>query len=102
MGLAELDNLKESTPQKLEAAKRSHRVANEDFTYFDKTNRVQREKSARFNLKSAEQRLENALEELKQLEKMYKADDLTEETEEIILKRQILFRNGGVFPGSAS
>jgi len=88
LGLAELDNLKESTPQKLEAAKRSHRIANEEFAYFDRTNRLQREKSARFNLKSAEQRLENALEELKQLEKMYKADDLTEETEEIILKRQ--------------
>jgi hypothetical protein len=88
LGLAELDNLKDSTPQKLEAAKRSHRVANEEFIYFDTTNRVQREKSARFNLKSSEQRLENALEELKQLEKMYKADDLTEETEEIILKRQ--------------
>src|SRR5262245_47144175 len=88
LGLAELDNLNDSTPQKMEAARRSQRVANEDFAYFEGTNRVQREKSARFNLKSAEQRLENALEELKQLEKMYKADDLTEETEEIILKRQ--------------
>lgn len=88
LGLAELDNLSDSTPQKLEAARRSQRVANEDFAYFEGTNRVQREKSARFNLKSAEQRLENAMEELKQLEKMYKADDLTEETEEIILKRQ--------------
>jgi multidrug efflux pump subunit AcrA (membrane-fusion protein) len=88
LGLVELDNLNESTPQKLESAKRSQRVANEEFAYFEGTNRVQREKSARFNLKGAEQRLENALEELKQLEKMYKADDLTEETEEIILKRQ--------------
>ena len=88
LGLAELDNLNESTPQKLESARRFQRVASEDFAYFEGTNRVQREKSARFNLKGAEQRLENALEELKQLEKMYKADDLTEETEEIILKRQ--------------
>ena len=31
--------------------------------------------------------LEYVQEELKQLEKMYKADDLTEETEEIVLKR---------------
>jgi len=32
--------------------------------------------------------MENAVEELKQLQKMYDADDLTEETEEIVLKRQ--------------
>lgn len=32
--------------------------------------------------------LEGQMEELKQLEKMYREDDLTEETEEIILKRQ--------------
>jgi multidrug efflux pump subunit AcrA (membrane-fusion protein) len=49
---------------------------------------VQKETAARFNVKSAEQRLDNANEELRQLKKMYDADDLTEETEEIILKRQ--------------
>lgn len=86
--IAELANLEETTPLKLETAKRAHRVANEELTYFESTGRTQREKNSRFNLKSAEQRLENAREELQQLEKMYKADDLTEETEEIILKRQ--------------
>jgi RND family efflux transporter MFP subunit len=85
---AELENLKETTPQRLLAAKRTARIADEDFTYFQETGKAQRTKGAQFNLKSAEQRLENASEELKQLEKMYKADDLTEETEEIILKRQ--------------
>src|SRR5206468_2329789 len=64
------------------------RIAEEDYDYFQNTGRAQREKSARFNLKSAQQRLDNAKEELSQLEKMYKADDLTEETEEIVLKRQ--------------
>lgn len=39
------------------------------------------------NRKAAEQQLEYAKEELRQLEVMYKADDLTEETEEIMLKR---------------
>ena len=39
-------------------------------------------------LKRAEISLENEREELRQLEKMYAANDLTEETEEIILKRQ--------------
>ncbi len=86
--VAELANLEESTPLKMDTAKRTHRVANEELTYFESTGRAQREKNSRFNLKSAEQRLQNAKEELQQLEKMYKADDLTEETEEIILKRQ--------------
>ena len=39
------------------------------------------------NLKSSEQYLAYAAEELNQLKKMYEADDLTEETEEIILQR---------------
>jgi multidrug efflux pump subunit AcrA (membrane-fusion protein) len=84
----ELENLEKSTPLKLEAARRAQRNAAEDLAYFERMGRAQREKSAQFNVKSAEQRLESAREELKQLEKMYKADDLTEETEEIILKRQ--------------
>lgn len=86
--VAELANLDETTPLKLDAARRSHRVANEELAYYESTGRAQREKSSKFNLKSAEQRLEGTKEELNQLEKMYKADDLTEETEEIILKRQ--------------
>ncbi len=85
---AELDNLVQTTPLRLEAAKRTQRVADEDYAYFQKTSRTQKEKDARFGVKSAEQWLENAQDELTQLEKMYKADDLTEETEGIILKRQ--------------
>lgn len=84
----ELENLKQATPLRLETAKRTHRQADEDYDYFETTGRVQREKNAVFNVKSAEQRLDNATEELTQLEKMYQADDLTEETEEIVLKRQ--------------
>lgn len=85
---AELANLGKTTPLKLQAARRAQRVAREDLAYFEEVNRTQREKSARFGLKSAEQRLANEREELKQLEKMYRADDIREETEEIILKRQ--------------
>lgn len=43
--------------------------------------------SAQFSLKSSEASLQNAMEELKQLEQMYKEDELTEESEEIVLKR---------------
>jgi HlyD family secretion protein len=88
LATAELDNLEQSTPAKLDAAKRAFRNADEDYSYFESTGRPQREKSVKFSLKGAEQRLENANEELKQLLKMYEADDVTEETEEIILKRQ--------------
>src|SRR5688572_14521481 len=88
LAVAELENLEQSTPNRLDAAKRAFRNADEDYSYFESTGRPQREKSAKFSLKGAEQRLENADEELKQLLKMYEADDVTEETEEIILKRQ--------------
>jgi HlyD family secretion protein len=85
---AELDNLRQTTPQKLDTAKRAQRNAGEDYAYFETTGRPNREKGAKFMVKSSEQRLLGANEELKQLEKMYRADDLTEETEEIVLKRQ--------------
>jgi len=85
---SELENLTQTTPLKLEAAKRTQRQSDEDLAYFEKAGRALKEKTTAYNVKSAEQRLEGAKEELTQLEKMYKADDLTEETEEIILKRQ--------------
>ena len=62
-------------------------MADEDLKRFLELTRPQSEKSALFSLKSAEHYVEYLQEELNQLEKMYKADDLTEETEEIILKR---------------
>lgn len=88
LAVADLKNAEQTTPLKLEAAQRSQRRADEDYDYFQKTDRAQREKSVQFSLKSSEQRLRSATEELNQLKKMYDADDLTEETEEIILERQ--------------
>lgn len=85
---AELANLVQTTPHKLEAARRAQRNAAEDLAYFEAVGKPSREKGVVFGLKSSEQRLDGAREELKQLKKMYDADDLTEETEEIILKRQ--------------
>lgn len=85
---ADLENLEQTTNPRLEATRRAKRVADEDLAYYEKSGRAQKEKSAEYNIKNAEQRLEGAQEEMKQLEKMYKADDLTEDTEEIILKRQ--------------
>ena len=84
---SELGLFKTTLPMDLESAARANRIAEEDLNYFLKINRSFQEESAEQSLKSSRQSLENAEEELKQLEKMYNADDLTEETEEIVLKR---------------
>jgi len=87
---AELDakSVTEGTPLKLDAIRRAARNAKEELEYFTKTRRKATEEAAEQGLKRAKEALENAKEELKQLGKMYDADDLTEETEEIILTRQ--------------
>lgn len=84
----ELKGLKEGLALKLDAARRSARNAADDLAYFNSTSRRTKEQRAEESLKRYRQALEGEQEELRQLEKMYKADDLTEETEEIILKRQ--------------
>jgi multidrug resistance efflux pump len=83
----ELELLHKTTPLDLKAAEQAKRIADENLAYFLNVDRAFQEESARFSLKSSQDSLEYAREELEQLEKMYKADDLTEETEEIILKR---------------
>ena len=85
---ADLKSLEQTVPLDREAAARSRRIAREELERFLKVNRRLSEKSAAMSLKSARNALSYQQEELRQLEKMYKADDLTEETEEIILKRQ--------------
>lgn len=83
-----LKALEASTPLDLKQAERALQTAKEDLERFVRTDRALAERSAEFSLKQAEQILEYEREELRQLEKMYKADELTEETEEIVLKRQ--------------
>jgi len=79
--------LEDLTPLDLELAARSQKYAAEDLKrYFDVEAPMQK-KAADFTLKGAKDYLEYQQEEVRQLEKMYKADDLTEETEEIVLKR---------------
>jgi len=80
--------LEETTPLDLAATERSKQYANEDLERYFEVDLPMSKEYAEFMLKSAQQSLEYQQEELRQLEKMYKADDLTEETEEIILKRQ--------------
>lgn len=78
----------ETAPHKLEAARKAAAIAKEENTYFTQVRRKATEESAAQALKRSEQMLSNQREELKQLTKMYEADDLTEDTEEIILIRQ--------------
>lgn len=87
-GELELANLEKTTPWLLEAAELAYKRARDDHQYFVEVGRPLQEESAKRSLQSTERYLESATEELKQLLKMYKEDDLTEETEEIILKRQ--------------
>jgi multidrug efflux pump subunit AcrA (membrane-fusion protein) len=84
----ELPLLERSLPVDLAAAERAKKRADEDMNYFLEVARPQDEKQAEFSLKSARFFLEYAQEELRQLEKMYKSHDLTEDTEQIILRRQ--------------
>src|SRR5262249_16575295 len=72
----------------LTAAERARKISDENLKRYVERERAYVERQAKFTLKAARNYLENAKEELKQLEKMYRSKDLTEETEEIILKRQ--------------
>lgn len=87
---AELDlaTLEKTVPEQLARLKRNAAVAAEELEHFNKTARKSAEESAGFDLKRREQILASFKEELKQLIKMYAADDMTEETEEIILQKQ--------------
>ncbi len=70
-----------------EAAARAIKKARQDHDQFVQVGRPRMERSAKYNIESSIASLENAQEELHQLEQMYKEDDLTEESEEIVLKR---------------
>jgi HlyD family secretion protein len=83
----ELAKAEESLPIELEQLRRTTAEAADDLDYFTKTRRPLAERDARENLKQTADALSYAEEELKQLKKMYEKDDLTEETEEIILTR---------------
>lgn len=84
----ELPRLEKSIKDSFEQAERALSEAKLDYKNYQETDRDLMVRSLKMRLKASEQSTENAREELRQLEKMYEADDLTEETEEIVLKRQ--------------
>lgn len=84
----ELAALEKTTPLDMAAADRTKKLTDEDWKRFNEVDKPFAEESVKMQNKMQHQMLEYAQEELKQLEKMYRTKDLTEETEEIILKRQ--------------
>jgi HlyD family secretion protein len=85
---AEFITAEKSLPTQLQIAKSKAEEAAEAWEYFQKVRRDADVRRANLLLKQTELRLDSEREELSQLERMYKADDLTENTEEIIMKRQ--------------
>lgn len=63
------------------------RRAEDDLRHFLEVSRPRRMEEQEHNLEGRRDRIADLKEELGQLEKMYKEDDLTEETEEIVLHR---------------
>jgi HlyD family secretion protein len=80
--------LERSAPLDMEQVERAKKIFDEDLQLFFTEDLEQSRKIAEYSLKQSKSSLEYEQEELNQLEKMYAADDLTEETEEIVVKRQ--------------
>lgn len=83
----DLEKAEKTTPLSLERAMREKMQAEQDLAHFEDEDRPMQERAAREDVKEIREALAYAQEELNQLKKMYEKDDLTEETEEIILRR---------------
>ncbi|MEX2216346.1 MAG: HlyD family efflux transporter periplasmic adaptor subunit [Phycisphaeraceae bacterium] len=84
----QLSMMEETVPLDLANAERNKDYFDQDYKRYLDLEVPMSRRLAEQNLMQVQNFLAYEKEELKQLEKMYKADDLTEETEEIILKRQ--------------
>ena len=84
---AEIKLAEELAPLEKAELDRFEKYVKEDYNRFKEIYFPFDKRSAEMSLKTSEQYLAYAAEELNQLKKMYEADDLTEETEEIILQR---------------
>ncbi len=81
----ELAALEKSTPRQLDLARRARRIAEENRKRYEEKERELATATNDLGLAWSKQSRENAEEELSQLEKMYEQDDLTDETEAIVL-----------------
>ena len=85
--MAEIKLAEELAPLQKAELDRFEDYAREDYKRYNNIYLPFDRRSTAMSLKYYEDSLAYAAEELKQLKKMYEADDLTEETEEIILQR---------------
>ena len=83
----EMAALEVSSPRDLQWAQRSARITQEDHATWLDTKAEYRDRRLAFDERAMHMWRENAAEELKQLKQMYEADELIEDTETIILKR---------------
>ena len=84
----EFPRLKELAEVAFQGAQRRNLRLKEDHEYYQETDRPFDIAIAHYRYKDAQEDLASQREELEQLQKMYEADELTEETEEIVLRRQ--------------
>lgn len=83
----EIEFAEKTYPLDRKILERTREHAKDDLKYYLEVTLPNSKESAERSLQNSKYRLEYIQEELNQLEKMYKEDDLTEETEEIILLR---------------
>ncbi len=84
---ADLDFLVKTQPIDQDLAERAWQQTQDDTRYYFETQKPLAEKQAHRSLENSQYQLEYAQEEMDQLQKMYDSDDLTEESEKIVLKR---------------
>ena len=84
---AQLAATEKLAPLEDQANSRSRRIVEEDWKRFQEVEKPLMVKVTEYRLKATKEMVEYAEEEYRQLEKMYKADDLREETEKIVLRR---------------
>ena len=84
---AQLAAMEKFAPLEEQANNRSRRISEEDWKRFQEVEKPLLAKVTEYRLKATREMLEYSEEEYRQLEKMYKADDLREETEKIVLRR---------------
>lgn len=83
----EMEFAEKTFPMDRKITERNLQHAKEDLDYYLTVTLPNAKESAERSLQNTKYRLEYTQEELDQLQKMYKEDDITEETEEIILLR---------------
>ncbi|MCA8913512.1 MAG: HlyD family efflux transporter periplasmic adaptor subunit [Planctomycetes bacterium] len=82
-----LNYAEESYKQQLERAQRNADRAAQDYDYFVNKQRKETIRNSELGLESAENNITDQEEELKQLESLYKGNDLAKESQDIVLNR---------------